>query len=139
MSTWIVRISENNRNATRDWNEFVDESEHKRYVAWDKDFKNRITTGDTIGFIIGEIGTEIIYFYDVTGELSTKNRSSTWSAITYNPQCDFSHTTSKREVIVLDTDTITQCNFSMYKSMVGYKDSFIPMGTMRARPLPLAS
>lgn len=131
MNTWIVRISNNNKIAIRDWNNLVDESEQKRYVAWDKDSKNRIKKGDRIGFIIGEVGNETIYFYNVVGELSNNNRSSTWSDITYNLTYTPAHDISKREVIILDTNNITYSNFLDYKKAVGYPDNFTPRGTMR--------
>ena len=137
MSTWIVRISQKNKIAIQDWEKFVIESNNRRYVTWDKDYRNRIKTGDEIGFIIGEINHELIYFYSITGELSINNRSSHWSNEGYTHSQLVDHDVSKREVIVIDTRSQRIYDYNLYKRTVGYKEKFTPRGTQRARHMYL--
>ena len=134
MSTWIVRISPNNRVATQDWNTLLTEARVHPHVSWDKDYKNRIRVGDTIGFIVGEVSNPRIHFYNIIGELSTKNRSNTWSPNSYTSSQIIEHDINTREVIVLDTNTHIEYDFNVYKSRVGYKEKYIPRGTTKARP-----
>ena len=135
MATWIVRISPKNKISTRDWENLLTESESNRHVAWDKDYKNRIKTGDEIGFIVGETGGERIVFYDIAGELSTSNRSSYWSSQIYTHSQVVEHDISLREVIILDTYTCRDYVYEDYKQSVGYSAKYTPRGTTRARPM----
>ena len=134
MSTFIVRISPNNKIALRDWNNLI--HDNNRYVTWDKDYKNKIHKGDTIGFIVGEVVSPRIYFYDVFAELSNQSRNSSWSNTIYTHSQNVNHDITTREVIVLDTHTLREHDYNEYKRRVGYKENYIPRGTTRARPLP---
>lgn len=135
METWIVRISPKNKISTSDWIRFEEESKTHRNVTWDKDFRNRIKKGDKIGFIVGEIGNENIHFYNIVGELATTSRSSHWSNDIYTHSQDIKHDISKREVIIIDTNTLKTYTYDFYKKSVGYKDKYMPRSTIKARPI----
>ena len=136
MSTWIVRISSKNKVATQNWNNLLADALVHSNVTWDKNYKNQIKIGDTLGFIVGEINTPRIHFYNVIGELSIKNRSNTWPSDNYTSLQNVNHDITTREVIVLNTHTLREYDYNEYKRRVGYKENYIPRGTIRARPLP---
>jgi len=133
MATYIVRISPNNTRAVKDFENFQTEIQEHGTATWDKDAKNRIRAGHTLGFITGPTVNPTVTFYRVTTELSTNNRNSTWDTEIYTTSQAVQHDINTRQVIVLTQQGSSEQSFWDYKTSCNYKTRYMPRGTTKAK------
>ena len=73
---WLVRISPRKPESVRDYDFFLDELETTGQGLWDKDVRNKVRTGDYLGFITGPIADADVYLFRVTH--SGDRRNARW-------------------------------------------------------------
>lgn len=122
---WLVRISPRKAEAVRDYDYFLEEVSTNGQGLWDKDTRNRMRTGDYVGFITGPIPDAEVQLFRVVEERPVEARQSFWSV-------------SHREVVVLTHDPEAPVGYSwnMWRRETGYAESFWPNGTMPTQKIP---
>jgi hypothetical protein len=120
---WLVRISESNKEARRDYAVMLDELETLGYGVWDKDAHNKIKMGDYIGFIVGPVDAAEVYIYRVSQELTCTDRKPYW-------------TVSNRLAIQLVRALDASFEWDAWRTAVGLKSTYWPRGTNPTRAFP---
>lgn len=123
---WLVRISPRKPESVRDYDFFLNELETTGQGLWDKDVRNKVRTGDYLGFITGPIADADVYLFRVTGERPAHARHPFWRP-------------SEREVVVLERvgeAQVVQYPWNAWRVEIGYVPTFWPNGTMSSRGVP---
>jgi len=131
---WVVRISErkNAANMRRDYEFLKTSISNGDKSVWDKDSKNRMKKGDWLGFIVGPNKHELVDLYYIEFEENTESRLSHWNK--NEPYIQNSNTLPKsREVVVFKKQSSIIISWSEWRHKVGYKETYIPMGTTKAK------
>jgi hypothetical protein len=128
-NTFIVRISA--KEAVRDYEEMKVELKEVGSAKWDSDKNNMIGKCDWLGFIVGDDWqTAEVELYKVEEILSPSNRKKTWANKSHTGQ-NTAHV-KDRNVLILSQLKRTD-SWSWWKSVTGYKESYVPRGTTKAK------
>jgi hypothetical protein len=140
---WHVRISPTKKSVILDYREFVESVMTSGKGFWDNDTKNRIQSGDFLGFITGPTdGNEQIHIYKVIDGLTPEERLSHWKSDTPYTTGNGVNIVSHRQVIVLTNDHLLPKSYSWrkFRSETGLgkeNDRWMPRGTEKVnRTLP---
>ena len=118
---WLVRISERkgSEKARVDYNIMYQRVNNGLIGEWDKDSRNRMKSGDWLGFIVGK--EELVHLYYIESEASTEHRPDHWKMDSF------------REVVIFKKQLPIIKKWSSWKENVGYKERYMPMGTTKAK------
>lgn len=138
---WHVRISPTKKSVILDYRKFVESVMTTGKGFWDNDNKNRIKSGDILGFITGPIGNEQIHIYKVIDGLTSDERLSHWKSDTPYTTGNGVNIVSHRQVIVLTNDHILPKLYSwrMFRSETGLGRecyTWMPRGTEKVNRTP---
>ena len=134
-SYWHVRISPTKKSVLLDYSKFVESVVMRGKGFWDNDTRNRMKTGDFLGFITGPMdGNEQIHIYKIILDGSTEERLSHWKSDTPYTAGNGANVVSHRQVIVLTDDHLLPKSYSWrkFRSETGLgkeNDSWMPRGT----------
>jgi hypothetical protein len=132
---WHVRISPSKKSVILDYRKFVESVMTSGKGFWDNDTRNRMKSGDFLGFITGPTdGNEQIHIYKVIDSLTPEERLSHWKSDTPYTSGNGVNTVSHRQVIVLTNDHSLPKTYSWrrFRSETGLgkeNDSWMPRGT----------
>lgn len=129
-----VRINPNKKGVMGDFKIFFSEVLMTGRGKWDKDWKNKIATGDYIGFITGPRGGEMIYIFKVERESIV--RPTHWASNTPYTENNGNSSVSYRQVIILTNrhklpKTWDWRFFRAVTGLGGECVSWMPRGTQR--------
>ncbi len=136
---WHVRISPTKPSVLLDYKRFVESVMTSGTGFWDNDAKNRMKSGDFLGFITGPIdGNEQIHIYKVMDGLTTDERLSHWKSDTPYTTGNGVNSVSHRQVIILTNDHLLPKLYSWrkFRSETGLGKThypWMPQGTEHVR------
>jgi hypothetical protein len=132
---YSVRITEDPKNPKpkNDYALFIQQLKDTGYGFWDKDVRNKLKTGNYLGFIVGEPKNAKICIYKVTDEKDETYREDNWSQNTGYTSHSIESIPKFRQVIVFEYQTPIIYDWKQWKIDVGYNPRFYPRATQKIK------
>ena len=135
---WIVRISQRRgaENARKDYSILKEalytQDNWDKMGVWDKDTKNKMKPDSWIGFIVGDVGSEVVELFYIERD-SKNSRPKHWcTEESYTDQkSDIAPNT--RETVHFKKQNIIRMTWAEWKLRVGYSVKYIPRGTTTSK------
>ncbi len=129
---YIVRISQKSVGAQKDYEIMKDKIDNGYSSEWDSVKGNRVKVGDWMGFILGEASSAEVELYQVGEIKGPEHRPKHWANRQYTSQ-QVQESVKNREVVVFKNQKSLTIDWAEWKEDVGYKEKYMPRGTVRAR------
>ena len=133
---WIVRISQRRgaENARNDYKIlkyalYSQADDWTKLGVWDKDTKNRMKPNSWLGFIIGEVGSEVVELFYIEKEDSTGVRPEHWCTETDYTDQETTSVPNTRETVIFKKQDIIRMSWAEWKQRAGYSEKYTPRGT----------
>ena len=138
-SIWIVRISTRSGavKARTDYT-ILKQALYSRgddwdtLGIWDKDSNNKMKPNSWLGFIVGEVGNEVVELFYIEDDC-TIDRPSHWSSIEDYTDQGTNTAPKIRQTLIFRKQDIIRMTWKEWKERTGYKEKYTPRGTTRSK------
>lgn len=130
--TYLVRISQNAKNALKDYHIMQKKLQEGCTSEWDSVKGNKVKINDWMGFIVGDTHSSNVELYQVTDIKGPEHRPQHWKSKQYTNQV-VQEDVDNREVIIFKNQEPIIYSWNQWKDEVDYSPIYMPRGTTRAR------